>query len=235
MTFFDRLRAAASAEWQAFTEHEFVRRIADGTLSEAAFRFYLVQDYRFLVHFARAHALLAYKADDVADLRSASHSITAIVDVELDLHVAYCTGWGVSATDLEHAAEHAATVAYTRYVLDVGHAGDALDLAVALTSCTIGYGEIGARLARDAATVRDGNPYLAWIDTYAGDGYQAVVGDARARLERLAAARASDGRFAALVSVFRRAAELEAAFWQMGIDAGARPGAASGPVASTGL
>ena len=69
MTFFDRLRAAASAEWQAFTEHEFVRRIADGTLSEAAFRFYLVQDYRFLVHFARAHALLAYKADDVADLR----------------------------------------------------------------------------------------------------------------------------------------------------------------------
>jgi len=219
VTFFDRLRAAAAGEWRDYTEHEFVRRIAQGTLAQAAFRRYLVQDYRFLVHFARAHALLAYKADDVADLRSASRAITAIVDVELDLHIAYCAGWGLSATDLDDAAEHPATVAYTRYVLDVGHAGDALDLAVALTPCTIGYGEIGATLARDPATVRDGNPYLAWIDTYAGDAYQAVVVDARARLERLAAARASDGRFPALVSVFRRATELETAFWQMGIDA----------------
>jgi thiaminase/transcriptional activator TenA len=220
MTFFDRLRAAAAAEWRAYTQHAFVRGIAEGTLPAAAFRLYLVQDYRFLVHFARAHALLAYKADDVADLRSASRAITAIVDVELDLHIDYCENWGLTAADLDHAAEHPATVAYTRYVLDVGHAGDALDLAVALTPCTIGYGEIGALLARDPATVRAGNPYLAWIDTYAGDSYQAVVAESRTRLERLAAARASEARFAALASVFRRATELETAFWQMGIDAG---------------
>jgi hypothetical protein len=70
----------------------------------------------------------------------------------------------------------------------------------------------------------NGNPYLAWIETYAGDEYQRVVADARARLERLAAVRASDGRLAALVSVFRRATELETSFWQMGIDAAARLG-----------
>jgi thiaminase/transcriptional activator TenA len=221
VTFFDRLKAAAAEQWQAYTEHEFVGRIADGTLREAAFRCYLVQDYRFLLHFARAYALLAYKAEDIAGLRSASRSITAIVDVELDLHIAYCAGWGVAPSDLDHAAEHPVTVAYTRYVLDVGHAGDALDLAVALTPCTIGYGEIGARLARDAATLRDGNPYLAWIDAYAGDTYQAVVADARAQLEHLAAARGSDGRCAALANVFRRATELETAFWQMALDAGA--------------
>jgi thiaminase len=40
-------------------------------------------------------------------------------------------------------------------------------------------------------------------------------------MSRHAAARASEARFAALVSVFRRATELETAFWQMGIDAGA--------------
>jgi thiaminase/transcriptional activator TenA len=221
VTFFDRLRTAAAAEWRAYTEHEFLGGVADGTLPEAAFRFYLVQDYRFLLHFARAYALLAYKADDLADLRSASCSITAIVDVELDLHVAYCAGWGISSADLDDVAEHPATVAYTRYVLDVGHAGDALDLVVALAPCTIGYGEIGARLARDPATLLDGNPYRAWIDAYAGDTYQAVVAESRAQLEHLAATRASDGRFTALARVFRRATEFETALWQMSIDAGA--------------
>ncbi|MFM9124250.1 MAG: thiaminase II, partial [Actinomycetota bacterium] len=56
----DDLRAACADDWRAFTDHAFVRGIADGTLPEAAFREYLVQDYRFLVGFARAHALEAY-------------------------------------------------------------------------------------------------------------------------------------------------------------------------------
>ena len=52
----DDLRSAARDEWTAFTRHPFVLALADGTLPPAAFRAYLVQDYRFLVHFARAHA-----------------------------------------------------------------------------------------------------------------------------------------------------------------------------------
>jgi hypothetical protein len=38
------------------------------------------------------------------------------------------------------------TVNYTRYVLDIGHSGDALDLLVALMPCVAGYAEIGLGL-----------------------------------------------------------------------------------------
>ena len=57
MSFFERLKAQASAEWRAYTEHPFANALADGTLAEAAFRTYLVQDYLFLIEFARAYAL----------------------------------------------------------------------------------------------------------------------------------------------------------------------------------
>src|SRR5438477_69418 len=38
MSFFERLKTEASAEWRAYTEHPFTNGLADGSLAEAAFR-----------------------------------------------------------------------------------------------------------------------------------------------------------------------------------------------------
>jgi hypothetical protein len=69
VSFFERLRAEASAEWRAYTEHPFTNGMADGSLPEAAFCHYLVQDYLFLIEFARAYALSVYKSPSLADMR----------------------------------------------------------------------------------------------------------------------------------------------------------------------
>src|SRR5205807_7348184 len=150
MSFFERLKTAASAEWRAYTEHPFTEGLADGSLTEAAFRHYLVQDYLFLIEFARAYALAVYKAPQLADMREAAAALSAILDVEMSLHVKLCAGWGLLPTDLERAVPAAETLAYTRYVLDTGMRGDLLALKVALAPCVIGYAEIATRLAAAA-------------------------------------------------------------------------------------
>jgi thiaminase/transcriptional activator TenA len=71
MDIFDRLKQAAAPEWDSYVNHEFVRELGDGTLHESAFRTYLVQDYLFLIQFARAWALAAYKNRSIADIRAA--------------------------------------------------------------------------------------------------------------------------------------------------------------------
>jgi len=103
MSFFDRLKTAAAAEWRAYTRHPFTNALADGSLTEAAFRHYLVQDYLFLIEFARAYALAVYKSPKLADMREAAAGLSAILDVEMNLHVKLCAGWGLSPDDLEHA------------------------------------------------------------------------------------------------------------------------------------
>ncbi len=215
---FTDLTAACQDDWRAYIEHEFVRKLGTGTLEEGAFRHYLQQDYRFLIHFARAFALAAYKSWTLADLRQAHEGLKAILDVELDLHVGYCRDWGISEEDLATLPEARATLAYTRYVLDTGNRGDLLDLHVALAPCLIGYGEIANWLNAQAFTVRgDANPYDAWIAMYEGDDFQAAM---RAELDWLDArlADATPARFAELVEVFRDATRLEIDFWQMGLD-----------------
>jgi len=178
---FARLRRGAGPLWSEFTGHPFVRGLGDGTLPTAAFRRYLTQDYLFLIQFARAYALAGYKAHRLADLRAASDGCAAILG-ELPLHVSFCAGWGLDEAGMAAEPEAPETVAYTRFVLDCGAAGDLLDLYAALAPCVLGYAEIGPQLA---ARPVPGNPYAAWIATYAGAAYQDGAGTTRDTLARL--------------------------------------------------
>ena len=214
---FDRLVAESRPDWSAYVDHAFVRGMGDGTLPQACFRHYLVQDYLFLIHFARAYALAIYKGRDLREMRASLGGLKAILDIEMDLHVGLCAGWGLPAAELEQAAEAKATMAYTRYVLETGLRGDLLDLHVALSPCVIGYAEIGRRLAGLPGALDDANPYRVWIAEYAGEPYQEVARAARENLDRLAADGMTEARFPRLLTVFRQACRLEADFWEMGM------------------
>ena len=217
---FGRLRRDAGAGWRRFVGHDFVLELGRGTLPEAAFRHYLVQDYLFLIQFARAHALAGFKATALADIRAAAAAVTAIVDVEMPLHVGYCAGWGLDEAGMAATPEALETVAYTRFVLERGLAGDLLDLQVALAPCLVGYGESAAILLADPATRLDGNPYRDWIAAYAGAPYRALVRDAIVTLDRLGAAHGAEARYPQLLATFTAATGLEEAFWDMGWRAG---------------
>lgn len=218
MDVFDRLKQAAAPEWQSYVDHAFVRQLGQGTLPEAAFRTYLVQDYLFLIQFARAWALAAYKSRTIADIRAAQIGLAAILD-ETELHVRLCARRGISRAELDAAPEHPATVAYTRFVLDCGAAGDLLDLQVALAPCVIGYAEIGNALAPDGVAALAEHPYRDWIAEYAGEAYQDVAAAARKQLDKLAARSMTEHRFGELAALFGKASQLEADFWQMGFEA----------------
>jgi thiaminase (transcriptional activator TenA) len=216
---FRRLVAAAGEAWPVYTRHEFVLALARGELPEAAFRRYLVQDYLFLLHFARAWGIAIYKSDTLAEMRRAQSLVAATLDIEIGLHVEYCRGWGLTEAEMAAAPEAPETIAYTRFVLDRGLAGDRLDLEIALAPCIIGYAEIAEERMADPATRLDENPYREWLDMYAGAEYQALARDCAAALDEQFVRRGGEGRLPALVASFSAATRLEADFWQMGLDA----------------
>ena len=214
---FEDLKRRCPDEWRAYIQHSFVQQLGDASLAPEAFQHYLKQDYLFLIQFARAFALAAYKSPTLADLRQAKEGLQAIVDVELGLHVDYCRQWGISEEQLASLPEARATLAYTRYVLDTGNRGDLLDLHVALSPCMVGYGEIANWLNSRTETRRgDGNPYDAWIAMYESEEFQqAMEAEIRWLDERLADV--SPARFEQLTRIFRDATRLEIDFWEMGL------------------
>jgi thiaminase/transcriptional activator TenA len=216
---FSRLVEHSAEVWPTYTRHDFVLRLASGELPEPCFRRYLVQDYLFLVHFARAWGLAIYKSDRLDEMRRAQRLVAATLDVEIGLHIDCCRGWGLAEAAMTAEPEAPATIAYTRFVLDCGAAGDRLDLEAALAPCIVGYAVIATERMADPATRLAGNPYREWLEMYAGAEYQGLARETEAALDAAFARRGGPGRFPALAKIFRTAARLEADFWQMGLEA----------------
>lgn len=209
----------AAPDWQAYTHHAFVAGLGDGTLPQASFLHYLRQDYIFLIHFSRAWALAAAKADTLAEMQAASATLHALAHVEMPLHMRICAEAGIPADMLEATQEAPANLAYTRYVLEAGYSGDFLDLMAALAPCVLGYGAIGARLAGS------GGPYADWIATYGGAEYQQLCRDVGALIDTALEQRLGPDwpglpRAATLSARFATATRLEVGFWDMGLCSG---------------
>ena len=209
-------RQAAGQDWHAYTRHAFVEGLRDGSLARARFLHYLQQDYVFLIHFSRAWALAAAKADSLEEMQAASATMHALIHEEMPLHVEICARHGIDRATLEATPEARGNLAYTRFVLDAGYSGDFLDLMAALAPCVLGYGEIGARLAGT-----DG-PYAAWCATYGGADYQGLCHDVGRLIDGALSRRLGPGwpdlpRATALGRTFHTATRLEIGFWDMAL------------------
>ncbi len=213
---FGRLRDDCPQEWHDYTHHPFLGELAAGTLPGSSFRTYLVQDYLYLIQYARAYALAVFKDPDVAGMRRTARLLTDLLDTELGLHIAYCREWGLSEADLQHQPESIELLAYTRFMLDCGQRGDILDLLVSLSACLVGYAEIGLRLAADPATRREGNAYLPWIEIYGGAHYVQLANQGLQRLDELALSHGAEARYPMLLRSFRTTVRLETTFWTPG-------------------
>ncbi|MCY9854852.1 thiaminase II [Vibrio mediterranei] len=211
---------ACQQEWLAYTEHDFVKQLAVGTLAQQAYLHYLKQDFLFLKQYARAYALAIYKAKTLAQMREAVPSVEALLNSEIGHHVTYCQQWGITEADMEAEVEDFGTVAYTRYVLDAGMTGELVDLYAALAPCAIGYAVIGDNLLKSADTMLEDNPYRSWIELYGSEEFQSGVHTSIKRLDALLKdIDLQSQRAQEIIHVFKTATRMEIAFWQQGLDA----------------
>ncbi|KAL0931354.1 thiamine biosynthesis protein (thi-4) [Colletotrichum truncatum] len=199
--------------WRTFVYHPFVMAMGDGTLPIESFKKYLIQDYLYLVHFARANALASYKAKSIEDI-SAGANIVNHIAREMTLHIDYCKGFGITVPEIEATEEHQACTAYTRYVLDVGQSEDWIGLQMALAPCLLGYGAVAKQLHGDVKTKRDENTYWKWIENYVADDYVQAVKTGSELIERHAVLQ-SPSSIERLVNVFIHATKMEIGFWEM--------------------
>ncbi|KAI1375948.1 Phosphomethylpyrimidine kinase-domain-containing protein [Hypoxylon crocopeplum] len=165
-------RPDVSPVWRRFVDHPFVLGLGNGELPLESFKGYLIQDYLYLVHSARANALASYKAKNMEDIGA---KMISHLHTEMKLHLDYCQEFGISKKDIEATEEHQACTAYTRYVLDIGQSEDWLGLQVALAPCLLGYEAIAKQLHGDPRTRTEGNTYWRWILNYIAEDYAQAV------------------------------------------------------------
>ncbi|ODQ65440.1 hypothetical protein NADFUDRAFT_52032 [Nadsonia fulvescens var. elongata DSM 6958] len=203
------------SNWEKYTKgHEFVIQLATGKLPLKNYRYFLVQDYHYLIHYARAHGLAAFKAPGDLEATAASAQIIMHIKHEMTLHLKHCKEMGLSVDQILAEPESLACVAYTRYILEVGAAQDWLALQMALSPCLIGYYE-AARYVKDSSFyVADKtlNMYADWVETYVADDFVDAVNIGKELLEKHIWD-VSPQRVEELVDIFAMGTSMEVNFW----------------------
>ena len=210
MSFSAELREAAAPVWERQVAHPFVSGIGDGTLPEEKFRFYVRQDYLFLIDYGRLLALAAARAPRLEWMRRFSALAQSVLETEMDLHRQFAARWNVTTEQLESERTAPATDAYCDFLLRTAALGDFAELVAALLPCMWSYAEIGERLA--AAGLPDHDGYAEWIAMYASAEYGQLAAWCRELTDAAAEEVAGPGR-GRMHGAFRASSEHELAFW----------------------
>lgn len=174
LRFTDELFAEIRDDYAAILAHPFLTGLVDGTLDEAAFRHYVVQDALYLRDYARALALVGAKATDEENLVRFCTDAAQAIAVERSLHAGLLTDLGLTDDGATGAFEvRPTTLAYTSYLLRTAYQGSFAEAVAVVLPCYWIYALVGAELL---AAPPSSNPlYRTWIATYGGDEFQAVV------------------------------------------------------------
>ncbi|AUS99691.1 TenA family transcriptional regulator [Nostoc sp. CENA543] len=144
---------------QACLQHPFVQGIADGSLAQHKFAYYVGQDAFFLESFARAYSVAAAKAPDWHGFAT-FHALAGGVLAELQLHQNYAHQWGVDLTTVEPGM---ATRRYTDFLLATAWSADVGLTAAAMSPCMRLYAYLGEQLASNGIP---NHRYTNWVETY---------------------------------------------------------------------
>ena len=214
MTTTQRLLAATEDIWAEYHTHPFVRGIADGTLDEEKFRYYMVQDYLYLIDYAKVFAIGVAKARDPETMRLFAGYVHQILDGEMDIHKGYMQRLGIPLEEAERAPVALDNLSYTSYMLRVAYDEGPAEIAAAILSCALSYEYIAKEIvARDPAAA-DHPFYGEWVCGYADPGYAAsnqVLVELTERLTK----DYSQAQLEHLTEIFIACSRYEGAFWDM--------------------
>jgi thiaminase/transcriptional activator TenA len=213
MGFSEQLRQQAAAVRERVFQHPFVTRIGDGTLPLAAFRYYMCQDYVFLIDYCRVLALAVAKADDLETMGRFAALLHATLHTEMALHRDFAAQFGISVAELEATQAAPSTRSYTQHLLTVAYTGSLTDITAALLPCMWDYSEIGQRLAAEGLPAAQ-PLYGAWIRTYAAPEFGELAAWLRALLDHLASHTTATAQ-TRLTRLFIDSCRYEYLFWDM--------------------
>jgi thiaminase/transcriptional activator TenA len=208
-TFSERAWTETNGLFARILDLPFNRELAEGTLSEDRFRFYMIQDALYLAEYARALSVAAAKAPDMEHIRFYAKAAETVVVVERALHGSFFEKFGISP-EAAAAAEPSPTCdGYTNFLLAVALKGGYAELTAAVLPCFRIYWEVGNHIA---GVAKPDNPYQAWIDTYANPDFGEAVKTAES-IADAAEASASEADAAAMMRAYKRCAQYEWMFW----------------------
>ena len=214
MSFSRELKSKASKVWEEGYNHPFVQELGMGTLDKEKFKFYLLQDYLYLLQYAKVFAIAAVKSDTEELMTGFTKSQYYILANEMGLHRDYMAGFGITQKDVLSVKSSLFNRTYTANMLSFGLTGGLAEVLASVFPCAWTYADYGKRLKEQYADGLDKNFYKSWIETYASVGFSDSFEWFYDALDNLVS-NMTDKQREKIEEIFISSVEFEYLFWDM--------------------
>ncbi len=171
---FKKLVSFNRKSWNAYINHSFPDKLFAAQLSPSEFKYYLLQDYFYLLEYGRAFLALGYKSSNYKEMVFAVENSKGIIYGETKMYQDLLK-YNIEADVIKSEIPSLITNAYTNYFNNLVVKGEYIDLLVALAACTIGYGTLAQRLLKKYPHIDEAHPYKSWIDEYASQDFKMIT------------------------------------------------------------
>jgi thiaminase/transcriptional activator TenA len=213
MSFSNHLKQLAKSSWDAQLVHPFVVALGDGTLPERKFKYYILQDARFLGDLARVFAAGSMKAPDSESALHLAELAKETITVERSLHETYGKRWKMTPTQMASVPMAPTAYAYTRHMLSVAQRGSAAEITVVALPCAWIYCVVGRHFLKNGLPPK-GHPYRDWLMLYASPEFAEVQQWMRARVDQWAKTAGKEEK-QRMEESFVISSRYEWMFWEM--------------------
>ena len=214
MNLIDKMTIATADIWTKYNQHPFVKGIEDGTLDRKKFKYYIIQDYLYLIEYAKVFGIGIAKSKSVKTAKLFASYVHLLTDGEMDIHRGYMGKFGVTEEELAEIPRALDNLSYTSYMLRIAYEEGEAEVLAAILSCAYSYEVIARTIIKNNPDSLHHDFYGDWIRGYASDEYRAKNLELIETLEMLTAQYTEEQK-QHIVDIYVACSRYELAFWNL--------------------
>ena len=215
MNLSERLKKDAEDIWNSIYVHPFVQELFEGTLPERKFRFYILQDYNYLVASIKNFSLLASRAENVDTMKELVNIAYIESTGEFQAYGNFLRKLGLTIDRAQNNESVNEAESYIRFILSTSSAKSLEEGITAVLPCYWSYAEI-AKFHEKKLKVNKNELYQEWASSYFEEGYLDLVNRIRKLVDQIR----DDFSYDKLRQVFITSSKYEYRFWDAMYDYG---------------
>ena len=158
--------------WTDCLNSDFLRKLEAGTLDEACFKGYIVDDSLYLREYAKVFAWGMTIARDMDDIRACYSLLAFINESEGSTRLNYLENFGLRDETIQHLPQRPENKAYTDCMMEAARDGAGIaECMMACLPCMVSYAWIFTELLKRTPSVKD-TLYWPLVRDYTGTQYE---------------------------------------------------------------
>ena len=204
----EKLRKDAGYIWEKIFEHPFVVELYSGTLPMEKFRFYVLQDYNYLVDAIKNFSIICSRADSADAVKEIVEIAHLEATSEFKGYEELLNKLGYKIEDAKNVDPLPVNVSYRSFLLATSSLRPYQESITSVLPCFWSYSEI-AKYHRDKLSENKNEIYVEWASVFLSEDYLNLVN----KLRNLVDTSGQDFPYARLRDIFITASRYEYMYW----------------------